>query len=125
MVIMAYLRPTSSAMPAMISGTKAPPTIPVQSIPENVPWWCGTEFIPRENTTDHMMDRKNPAAGNAIVEMVTLPNNASVSVTMADTAKTTNTDRLSNNFMRKRPKKHPSVIRPQKYDIAVAPSVAG
>ncbi len=35
--VIASLSPTSSAMPPIINGTTAPPTMPVHKIPENVP----------------------------------------------------------------------------------------
>ena len=123
--IMAYRSPNLSARPPMISGTTAPPIIPVQRIPAKVPWWLGTELSASEMVMDHMTDAKNPVAGKAISATSVGPNSATEREINAQLVKNTSTCLLSNNFSSTRPRRQPTVIIPQKYEMTEAPCVAG
>ena len=125
MNVIASLSPTSSAIPPMIKGTNAPPTMPVHKIPENVPWCWGTEFIPKEKIIDHMIERNRPVTGKATAAIICDPNNAHTKEIRHPDANTIRIRLLSKSFNSPSPKKHPTVINPQKYEIAVAPPVAG
>src|ERR1039458_2429843 len=71
-------RPAKSPMRPMITGTTAPPMIPVLRIPANGPWCSETEFSANETNTGHIMEAKRPMAGNAISDTRAGPNSAAV-----------------------------------------------
>lgn len=81
--------------------------------------------MPRENTIDHMIERNKPVTGNAMPAMFWDPNNAHIKAMIHPEAKKISIRLLSNSFNKPSPRKQPTVINPQKYEIAIAPPVAG
>src|SRR5436190_4972220 len=122
---MADFSPITSERLPIISGTTAPPTIPVQRIPANVPWLVEMEFSPSDITIDHITEAKKPQTGNAITAASALPTKAIVRLIIAPAVNTINILRLSKSFNSSNPSRQPNVIKPQNQATAVAPVVSG
>src|SRR5205807_10298625 len=109
----------------MITGTTAPPMIPVLKIPENEPWCSATELRPSDTKIGHITDANSPIAGNANRETLAGPKIARVRQTNAPEQVPIRTCRLSKSLSNPIPQKQPAVSNPQNQDTAVAPVVCG
>src|SRR5207245_10390686 len=112
-------------MRPMITGTTAPPMIPVPKMPEKEPWNCETELSASDTTIGHITEANRPTAGKAIVETFAGPNKAADRQSRAPTDAQTSTLRPSNIFRSNIPTKQPAVSRPQNQETAAAPVVCG
>src|SRR5437016_13701773 len=63
-------------MRPMITGTTAPPMIPVPKMPEKEPWNSATELRASDTTIGHITDANRPTAGKAMTETIAGPNKA-------------------------------------------------
>ena len=124
-MVMPNFKPTKSARIPIISGITAPPIIPETNIPEKAPWSFEVEFKAREIIIDHIVDIKNPTNGNKINETFNGPKTANKKEMMEADVKKINIFLLSINFNKKRPEIVPRVIKPQKYEIILAPKIWG
>ena len=70
-----------------ITGTMAPPQIPVTRIPEKAPWCLLTELSAKEMIIDHITDAKKPTNGKAIKVTSPGPKSPQVSEIIAALAK--------------------------------------
>ena len=120
---MPNFKPIKSARIPIISGITAPPIIPETNIPEKAPWSFEVEFKAREIIIDHIVDIKNPINGNEIRETFNDPKTANKRETMEADVKKINIFLLSISFNKKRPEIVPRVIKPQKYEIILAPKI--
>jgi len=68
--------PKKSPNMPISNGTKAPPNIPVQRMPENEPWCSRTEFNPNEKMMENITEIKKPVNGKAIKAISVGPYNA-------------------------------------------------
>ena len=116
-------KPAKSARIPIISGKTAPPIIPETNIPEKVPWSFEVEFKAREIIIDHIVDIKNPINGNEIRETFNDPKTDNKREMMEADVKKINIFLLSISFNKKRPEIVPRVIKPQKYEIILAPKI--
>src|SRR5580693_133589 len=112
-------------MRPMITGTTAPPMIPVPKMPENEPWNSATELRASDTTMGHITEANKPTAGKANSEILVGPNKAADRQNSAPTEAPTSTLRLSNIFSNNIPTRQPDVSRPQNQETAAAPVVWG
>ena len=122
---MPNFKPIKSARIPIISGITAPPIIPETNIPEKAPWSFEVEFKAREIIIDHIVEIKNPINGNEIRETFNDPKTANKREMMEADVKKINIFLLSISFNKKRPEIVPRVIKPQKYEIILAPKIWG
>ena len=116
-------KPAKSARIPIINGKTAPPIIPETNIPEKAPWFFEVEFKAREIIIDHIVDIKNPTNGNKINETFNGPKTANKKEMMEADVKKINIFLLSISFNKKRPEIVPRVIKPQKYEMILAPKI--
>src|SRR5438105_15832737 len=90
----------------MITGTTAPPMIPVLKIPENEPWCSATELRPSDTKIGHITDANSPIAGNENRETLAGPKIARGRQTNAPEQVPNSTCRLSKSL------KNPLIITP-------------
>src|SRR5437016_10171381 len=109
----------------MITGTTAPPMIPVLKIPENEPWCSATELRPSDTKIGHITDANSPIAGNANRETLAGPKIARVRQTNAPEQVPISTCRLSKRFSNPIPIKQPAVRHPLDEDPGVDPGLGG
>ena len=109
----------------MITGTTAPPMIPVPKMPEKEPWNSATELRASDTTIGHITDANRPTAGKAMTETIAGPNKAADSDNRAPRHAPISTLRLSNIFSNSIPTRQPAVSKPQNQETAVAPVVWG
>ena len=121
--VMPTFKPAKSARIPIINGKTAPPIIPETNIPEKAPWSFEVEFKAREIIIDHIVDIKNPTNGNKIKEIFNGPKTANKKEMMEADVKKINIFLLSISFNKKRPEIVPRVIKPQKYEIILAPKI--
>src|ERR1700674_3418416 len=112
-------------MRAMITGTTAPPMIPVPRMPEKEPWNSATELSASDTTMGHITEANRPITGNAIMETLAEPNKAADKENSAPTHAPMSTLRLSNIFNSNIPTRQPAVSKPQNQETAAAPVVWG
>src|SRR6266849_8325616 len=112
-------------MRPMITGTTAPPMIPVPKMPANEPWYSSTELSASDTTIGHITEANRPTAGKAPTETFAGPNNAADKQSSAPTHAPTSTLRLSSIFNSNIPTEQPAVSRPQNQETAAAPVVCG
>ena len=124
-MVMPNFKPTKSARIPIIRGITAPPIIPETNIPEKAPWSFEVEFKAREIIIDHIVDIKKPTNGNKIKETFCGPKTAKTKEMMEDDVKKINIFLLSISFNKKRPEIVPRVIKPQKYEMILAPKIWG
>ena len=122
---MLSFKPAKSPRIPIINGNTAPPIIPVTKIPEKAPWCFDVEFNAREIIIDHIVDIKNPINGNEIRDTFNGPKTAVKKEMIEADVKKINIFLLSNSFNKKRPEIVPRVIKPQKYEIILAPKIWG
>ena len=96
------------------SGPPAPPTIPEQRMPAKDPWFWVTVFRAREKTMEYIMEMLKPMAGNAHSATLVGPNRAISSKVMESSPEICNRRLLSINLSKNIPKRHQTVIEPQK-----------
>src|SRR5260370_23479490 len=108
-------------MRPIITGTTAPPMIPVPKIPEKEPWNSATELRASDTTIGHITEANRPTAGKAITETVAGPNKAADRENRAPTHAPMSTLRLSKIFSNNIPTKQPAVSKPQNQETAAAP----
>ena len=121
--VMPTFKPAKSAIIPIISGKIAPPIIPETNIPEKAPWSLDIEFKASEIIIDHIVDIKKPTNGNKIKETFCGPKTAKTKEMMEDDVKKINIFLLSISFNKKRPEIVPRVIKPQKYEMILAPKI--
>ena len=121
--VMPTFKPAKSAIIPIISGKTAPPIIPETNIPEKAPWSLDIEFKASEIIIDHIVDIKKPTNGNKIKETFCGPKTAKTKEMMEDDVKKINIFLLSISFNKKRPEIVPRVIKPQKYEMILAPKI--
>lgn len=121
--VMPTFKPAKSAIIPIISGKTAPPIIPETNIPEKAPWSLDIEFKASEIIIDHIVDIKNPINGNEIRETFNDPKTDNKREMMEADVKKINIFLLSISFNKKRPEIVPRVIKPQKYEIILAPKI--
>src|ERR1700674_3061723 len=107
----------------MITGTTAPPMIPVPKMPEKEPWNSATELSASETTIGHITEANRPTAGKAIAETLSDPNKAADRQNRAPTHPPMSTLRLSKIFSNSIPTSQPAVSKPQNQETAAAPVV--
>src|SRR5579859_213089 len=112
-------------MRPMITGTTAPPIIPVPKMPEKEPWNSATELSARDTTIGHITEANRPIAGKAITDTFADPNRAADRQNKAPTLAPNSTFRLSKNFSNSIPTRQPAVSKPQNQETAAAPVVWG
>src|SRR5260370_6802890 len=112
-------------MRPMITGTTAPPMIPVPKMPEKEPWNSVTELRASDTTIGHITEANSPTAGKAITETFVDPNRALDRQNRAPIPAPISTLRLSNIFSNNIPTEQPAVSRPQNHETAPAPVVWG
>src|SRR5437879_3775349 len=112
-------------MRPMITGTTAPPMIPVPKMPEKEPWNSVTELRASDTTIGHITEANRPTAGKATTETFAGPNNATDRHNKAPKHAPTSTFRLSKIFNNNIPTKQPAVSKPQNQETAAAPVVWG
>src|SRR5713226_2835778 len=110
-------------MRPIITGTTAPPMIPVPKMPAEEPWYSATELSASDTTMGHITEANSPMAGKAITETVAGPNKAADRHNKAPAHAAISTLRLSKTFSENSPIKHPTVIKPQNHETAAAPVV--
>ena len=121
--VMPTFKPAKSAIIPIISGKTAPPIIPAPNIPEKAPWSLDIEFKASEIIIDHIDEIKKPINGNIIKETFCGPKTAKTKEMMEDDVKKINIFLLSISFNKKRPEIVPRVIKPQKYEMILAPKI--
>lgn len=107
----------------MITGTTAPPMIPVPKMPEKEPWNSATELRASDTTMGHMTEANRPTAGKAITETFAGPNKAADKENRAPMDVPMSTLRLSNILSNNIPTRQPAVSKPQNQETAAAPVV--
>src|SRR5260221_7218201 len=112
-------------MRPMITGTTAPPMIPVPKMPEKEPWNSATELSASDTTMGHITEAKRPIAGKAITETFAGPNKAADRKSRAPREAQMSTLRLSSILSNNIPTKQPAVNKPQNQETAAAPVVWG
>src|ERR1700676_3559007 len=112
-------------MRPMITGTTAPPIIPVPKMPAKEPWNSATELSASDTTIGHITEANRPTAGKAITESFEGPNRAADRQNIAPMPAPISTLRLSNIFNNNIPTEQPAVSRPQNQETAAAPVVWG
>src|SRR5258707_3296011 len=112
-------------MRPMITGTTAPPIIPVPKMPAKEPWYSATELSASDTTMGHITEANRPTAGKAITETFAEPNKAAEREKIAPTHAPMRTLRLANIFSNNIPTRQPAVSKPQNQETAVAPAVWG
>src|SRR2546428_14076094 len=112
-------------MRPMITGTTAPPMIPVPKMPEKEPWNSMTELRASDTTIGHITEANRPTAGKAIKETFAGPNKAADRENKAPTHAPMSTLRLSNIFSNNIPTRQPAVSKPQNQETAAAPVELG
>src|SRR5467141_3482314 len=112
-------------MRPMITGTTAPPMIPVPKMPEKEPWNSATEWSASDTTMGHITEANRPIAGKAITETFAGPNKAADRQNRAPIPAPISTLQLSNIFNNNIPTEQPAVSKPQNHETAAAPVVWG
>src|SRR3977135_385261 len=112
-------------MSPMITGTTAPPMIPVPRMPEKEPWNSATELSASDTTMGHITEANRPIAGKAIMETLAGPYKAADKENRAPTHAPMSALRLTNTFSSNTPPRHPAVSKPQNQETAAAPVVWG
>src|SRR3977135_1440579 len=110
-------------MRPMITGTTAPPMIPVPKMPEKEPWNSSTELRASDTTIGHITEANRPTAGNASTETSAGENKAADKENRAPMHAPISTLRLSNIFNNNSPTRQPAVSKPQNQETAAAPVV--
>src|SRR5258708_34932746 len=108
-------------MRPMITGTTAPPMIPVPKMPEKEPWNSSTELRASDTTIGHITEANRPTAGKAITETFAGPNKAADKKNTAPMDVPMSTLRLSKIFNNNIPTKQPAVSKPPHQGTASAP----
>src|SRR5258708_20183502 len=111
-------------MRPMITGTTAPPMIPVPKMPEKEPWNSSTELRASDTTIGHITDANRPTAGKAITETFAGPNKAADKKNRAPMDVPMSTLRLSKIFNNNIPTKQPAVSKPQNQEPPPPPRVS-
>src|ERR1700682_1089332 len=109
----------------MITGTTAPPMIPVPRMPENEPWNSATELSASDTIIGHMTEANRPIAGKATTETFAGPNKAADRQNRAPREAQMSPLPLSNILSNNIPTRQPAVSRPQNQETAAAPVVCG
>ena len=122
-MVMPNFKPTKSARIPIIRGITAPPIIPETNIPEKAPWSFEVEFKAREIIIDHIVDIKKPINGNENRETFNGPKSEIKREMIEADVKKINILLLSIIFNKKSPEIVPRVIKPQKYEIILAPKI--
>src|SRR5258708_29682663 len=107
-------------MRPMITGTTAPPMIPVPKMPEKEPWNSATELSASDTTMGHITEAKRPIAGKAITETFAGPNKAADRKSRAPREAQMSTLRLSSILSNNISTKQPSVNKPQTHETTAA-----
>src|SRR6266704_4166948 len=112
-------------MRPMITGTTAPPMVPVPKMPEKEPWNSSTELRASDTTIGHITEANRPTAGKAITETFEGPHKAADKQNIAPTHAPMSTLRLSKIFSNNIPPRQPAVSKPQNQETAAAPVAWG
>ena len=110
---------------AIIKGNIAPPTIPVKRIPENIEWFLGIEFSPKDIITDHTPEIEKPKSLNDRTEISESPWIAKRTRKDEEIAYKFNNFFSSTIFTKKRLTTVPIVKLPQKEEITSTPTTSG
>src|SRR5260370_32715533 len=109
----------------MITGTIAPPMIPVPKMPAKDPWNSTTELSASDTTIGHITEANSPIAGKAITETFDGPNKAADRQNREPIPAPISTLRLSNIFSNNIPTRQPALNKPQNQETAAAPVLWG
>src|SRR5260370_35009115 len=108
-------------MRPMITGTAAPPMIPVPKMPEKESWNSSTELRASDTTIGHITEANRPTTGKAITETFAGPNKAADKENKAPKDAPMVTFRLSKISNNTNPTKQPAASNAKNQQTPASP----